>query len=202
MTMRCGALAALLLLAGCAGTPATYLDLAPVPGRAAIARPAIARSAVAHIDAPIAVARVQMPAKLDRLYLTRATGADVVAVAPHTRWVAPLDGLTQHALARDLASRLPRAMVVMPGDVMPPGGVRLVRVNVLRFMPVLGGAGGSRMVLDADWAVMARHGGGARESGRLRLTIPAGRSDAAQAAAMSAALGELADRIAARLAQG
>lgn len=192
MNLRFASVATLLLLAGCSGgRPTRYLSLAPVPG------PAV----TVPRDAPVAVARVQIPAALDRLRLVRGSGVETATVAPHTEWIAPLDGMTQLVLARDLAARIPGTHVLMPGDPVPSGGVRLVRVNVLRFLPVLQGPDAGRVVLEADWAVLGRHGGRSLASGRTRIVVAGGPDGAAQAAAMSATLGRLADRIATGLAR-
>jgi uncharacterized lipoprotein YmbA len=192
MTRRLAACAIMLLLAGCASAPTTYLTLAPVPGET------VPGTGV------VAVAPVQMPPALDRLRLTRAGGPEVIHVAPHTRWVAPLGGMIRRVLARDLAQRLPDAAVRMPGDPLPPGRLRLVRVNLLRFMPVTGSAVPAHVVLDADWEEATRRAGhrlvkGRTTQGRARWVVPAGAGGPAQAAAMSTALGRLADRIAATL---
>lgn len=170
--------AALLLLAGCASTPTTYLMLAPVKGEV--------RSGLAG---PISVAHVAMPAAIDRLYLTSATGANTIRVADHARWVAPLGGEAQSVLAADLAARLPGTRVLHPGDRAPKGGDRDVVVNVTRFLPMPG-----RVVLRADWTITGRR----RHhpviaSGRSRIVVSSSGTPAAAAGAMSQALGKLAD---------
>lgn len=171
----------MLLLAGCASTPTTYLALTPVPG------PVIPVS-----GPPVAVARVAMPAAIDRLYLTTATGPTTLNVASHARWVAPLGGQARSALAHDLASRLPDTDVLMPGDPVPHGA-RIVFVNVSKFLPEPG-----HVVLDADWRVTAGDDHPTVASGRAHIRVPAGPAPSEQAEAMSKALGRLADTIAAR----
>lgn len=172
-----------LALAACAGTPTTYLALAPVPGpTATIPTP------------PIAVARVMMPAAIDRLYLTIATGPTTLSVADHARWVAPLDGEAQNVLADDLAQRLPGATILHPGDPTPQGGARLVMVNVTKFLP-----GEARVVLNADWRIEARRHHRVIAQGRADIVMPAGTTPATQADAMSAALGRLTDIMIAHL---
>jgi len=176
-------LASVALLAGCAGPKTTYLTLAPIPGtRAETASP------------PLAIARVRMPAAIDRLYLTTATGPATMAVADHARWVAPLGGEAQSVLAADLAERLPATTVLRPGDPTPNGGARMVEVNVTWFLP-----GPDGVDLDAGWRVTARRDHRSIALGRATITVPAGATPAAQAEAMSIALGRLADRIAAGL---
>jgi uncharacterized lipoprotein YmbA len=172
-----------LALAACAGTPTTYLALAPVPGPTSpIPTP------------PIAVARVIMPAAIDRLYLTSATGPTTLSVADHARWVAPLDGEAQSALADDLAQRLPGATILHPGDPTPHGGARLVVVNVTKFLP-----GEARVVLNADWRIESRRHHQVIAQGRAHIIMPAGITPAAQAEAMSQAIGRLTDTMIAGL---
>ena len=174
-----------VLLAGCATTPTTYLTLTPVPGPTiGISGPAIA---VAHIATPTAI---------DRLYLTTATGPTTLHVANHARWVAPLGGMAQSVLAHDLAMRLQNTEILMPGDPTPHGGARVVSVNVTTFLPDPG-----RVVLDADWRITSRRHHHIIARGRTHIVVPAGATPALQAQAMSAALGQLADRIAARVDQ-
>lgn len=170
-------------LAGCtAGPPTAWLALAPTEGPAHQAK-----------GPPIAIAHVAMPPAIDRIYLTSATGANTVHVSSHARWTAPLSRLAQETLARDLAARLPGRRVLMPGDLVP-SDARILHVNVTSFMPHPG-----HVTLDADWQ-LRQPGGAAAGHGRSRIVEPAADTPAAQARAMSAALGDLADAIAARLA--
>lgn len=179
-----------LLLSGCGGTPTTYLSLSPVRGPTHEAT-----------GSPVSVAHVAMPASIDRLYLTSATGATTLHVAAHARWAASLGGEAQSALARDLAQRLPDTGVLMPGDPISPGNKRMVMVNVTEFLPRPG-----IVVLDADWRVIGSHQNGAGHhtvlaKGRAHIRVPAGKTPAARARAMSAALGQLADTIAIHLVE-
>ncbi|MBW4033835.1 MAG: membrane integrity-associated transporter subunit PqiC [Proteobacteria bacterium] len=172
-----------LVLTGCAATPTTYLTLAPIPGPTTpITLP------------PLAIAKVMMPAAIDRLYLTSATGPTTLHVADHARWAAPLDGEAQNSLADDLAQRLPGTTVLHPGDPAPAGGARLVSVNVTRFLPEH-----SQVVLNADWRIAARRHHRTIAAGRDHIVIPSADTPADRATAMSRALGRLADQMVARL---
>jgi len=184
------ALAVSLLIAGCtAAPPITYLRLAPVPGPTLTAT-----------GTPVTVAHVVMPPVVDRLALVTETGESTLETAENANWAAPLDEMATTVLAQDLASRLPRIAVLMPGEVLPSGGVRTVRVDVLRFLPVNGASRGY-VALDADWQVLSAPGT-VTESGRSGIRVPRAPGAPAAAAAMSTALGRLADRIAAALARG
>lgn len=176
----------LVLLAGCAGKPTTYLSLATRPS---------ALTLVAEPGAPLAVAHVRIPPSLDRLYLTSQLAPNQLHVAAHARWAAPLDGLIQRVIAQDLAQRLTACKVLMPGDPIPNGGVRLVRLNIDQFVFKADG----QVVLSADWSVIAPHHRSASFR-RTSITVPSGRSPTEQAAAMSTALGQLAGKMAQYLA--
>jgi uncharacterized lipoprotein YmbA len=173
-----------LLLAGCAGKPTQYLTLSPQPSD----------QTYVAAGAPVSLAHVAIPPVLDRLYLTTMLSGNQLHVAEHTRWAAPLDGIMQSVLARDLATRLTGTRVLMPGDEPPHGGVRLVRVNVQGFIPDQTG----RVTLDADWTVLSVKQKVIAQD-RAHIVIQGGRTPAAEAQSMSMALGQLADQIAGRI---
>lgn len=180
-----------LFLVGCASTPTTYLQLSATsaPQRLPVA------------GSPISVDHVQMPATIDRLYLTSATGPTTLTVARHARWAAPLDGMATQVLATDLAERIGGATVLMPGDQTPPGPTCQVRVNVTRFLPVIPRSGQAHVVLDADWWVVNPNGL-VRHTGQSRVRVASGGTPASEAKAMSIALGRLADAITRAIASG
>lgn len=182
-------LTVLLLLVGCAAAKTTYLQLSPVPAD---------HHLTVH-GAALAVDRVQIPPTIDRIHLTTATGAETLNVAGHVRWAAPLQGMTTHVLATDLAERIQGVHVLMPGDPTPPEGVRRVRVNITKFLPIAGGREAGHVVLDADWRLIERNGH-VMYSQRSHMRLKATRKPASQAAAMSQALGHLSDLIAGALA--
>ena len=140
------------------------------------------------------VGQVTLPAMLDRLSFVTREDANRIAVSDQDHWAAPLDGMIRHVLAADLARRLPAGAVVAPGDPVPPGA-HSVTLTVREF---LGDASG-HVTLDADWAV-SRGNGRAAPVHRETITREAASGDSgAIAAAMSQALGILADRIASAL---
>jgi hypothetical protein len=79
----------------------------------------------------------------------------------------------------------------MPGDPVPRGGVRLVRVNVGQFIF----RADDRVALTADWSIVSPHHHVVAHH-RTQVSAPSGPSPTQQAAAMSNTLGLLADRIA------
>lgn len=170
-------------LMGCTSQqPITYLVLSPVGGPVYEAA-----------GSPLAVARVVMPASIDRDFLTTGNGENTMIVSNQAMWAAPLEGQAQTIIARDLAARLPGHKVAMPGDHVPEGAM-IVSVNVITFLPYP-----DHVVLAADWRVTAPEMTSPRE-GRVRVVVPAGAGAAAQAQGMSQALGQLADKIARQVA--
>jgi uncharacterized protein len=184
--MRACCLALLFLLAACGGSPPTrFFTLDPIGSPI---------GGVARNVGAVTVGQVTLPAMLDRLSFVTREDANRISVSDQDRWAAPLEGMIRHVLAADLARRLPAGAVVAPGDPVPPGA-RSVTLTIREF---LGDASG-HVALDADWAISR----GNRDDApihRETITREAGSGDAgAVAAAMSQALGVLADRIAAAL---
>jgi hypothetical protein len=186
--MRLVAIGVLLLaLAGCGSSPKTqFYTLLPV----ASAHEASSRGISGP---PLQVGHVQLPATLDRDALViQGAGAQVI-VSDTDRWAAPLDELVQRALSADLRARLGTAAVLAPGDPTPAGGARELSVVVQRFDADSAG----RVVLEADWMLGA---GNPAKPGAIRhesIQEDAGSNNGgAIAAAMSGAVGKLADGIA------
>lgn len=180
-------------LAGCAGKPTTYLMLTPAPPAQNVP-PAQNLSAP---GAPVAVSHVQIPPVLDRTQYTTTTGTATLHVAGKARWAAPLGGLVQSALARDLAALLPATQVLMPGDPVPPAGVRQVQVTLQTFMADSAG----QVTLDADWTIMAPDGQRVLAQNRFHDTLAGPARPGGEAETMSTLLGRLAAAIAQAMAQ-
>lgn len=174
-----------LVLAACGSSPATHFyTLDPMP-------PGRPRAALA--GSLIQVGQVILPPDLDRLSIVTRAGPDRLAVSGEDRWAAPLDGMVQRVLAADLAARLPQGQVLAPGDPAPPGGVRTVALNVRRFDSDAAG----QVVLDAGWALLSGTPPAPVRRGHEVVTVQAAAAAAGpEAAAMSRALADLADRIA------
>lgn len=179
----CAVLASVALTACGSSPPTHFYTLDPVPPgrpRASLAGP------------PIEVGRVILPPDLDRLSIVTRAGPGRLAVSGEDRWAAPLDGMVQRVLAADLAARLPQSHVLAPGDPAPRGGVRTVTVNARRFDSDATG----QVTLDAGWALLSGTPPVPVRRGHETITVQAGTAAAGpEAAAMSRALAELADRI-------
>ena len=182
----CMALVAGLLLSGCGGGPPTrFYTLAPTPpGTAITSRMCQTR--------PVSVQRVLLPEALDRQSMVRANGTAQLIIVNQDRWAAPLDSMIRHALAEDLRARLPSGRVLLPGDVTPPGGAAGLNINILRFL----GDSDGKVTLRADWTLPGRQGKPSQIHS-VSIDTQASSSRASDlAAAMSQAVGKLADRIA------
>jgi len=171
-----------LALAGCGSSPKTqFIVLSQQPG-----------PAVAAGGRPIDVRNVIIPGAIDRQELVRANGPNGVRIDDIYRWAGPLDQMIQTTLAADLASRLPSGMVLMPGDPVP-NDAQGVALTVDRFLD----EGGGRVVLVADWSLLRGSDQHVVQRQRSHITVAApGDGGQAIAAAMSRALGQLADRMA------
>jgi uncharacterized protein len=174
------ALVAALLLAGCSffskSKPKLY-SLEPVPGTPVSVR-----------GTPIAIGSLELPPDLDRREVAVRKADQQLDVRPNELWSATLQALTLHALAFDLAGRLPEGMIVLPGAAQT-GTPRAIDVIIGDF------AAGpeNRVVLDARWIM-----GGVTHHEQIAVDITS--LDSAQiATGMSQALGTLADRIVAQI---
>ena len=185
--MRYGpaALAALgVLLAGCASAPTTYYALASVPGAAQPGGPA-----------DVAVRTPEIAGYLDRNAIVRGGQDYRVDVASTQLWAEPLDSMIGRVLTLELAQRLPGSQV-QPSSfgVGTPGAT--VQVSVQRFDDAPDGT----VTLVALLAVQRGTDRGDGTSQAVQLTAQAGSpGTGSMVAAMSALLGQLADRAATML---
>ncbi len=174
-------------LAACGSSPPTrYFALAEVVPREPVT--------TAIEGAPLRVESITLPAELDRLELVRHEGANRVRIAGSDRWAAPLDEQIRAVLSEDLAARLPSGSVANPGEPVTQDPRRLLSIEFVQFE-----VGESCAVtLQADWTLTQPQGMSAR--GHEQVQTPArGQCDGQEAAALSTALGSLADRIASQV---
>jgi uncharacterized lipoprotein YmbA len=182
-------LALVLLATGCgffSRSKSNFYSLDTIPGTA--------RANVTGL--PVAIDTVELPPGFDRSDVVVRKAGNQLDIRSTDQWSASMEPMFLHALAFDLASRLPEGMVILPGQVRPAGAMRGIDVVVEDF------AAGpeNAVILDSRWIV--------RESGRapvthheqIRLEL-ASLDSAAVASGYSGALAELADRIVAGLAR-
>lgn len=184
LSLACGA-----MLAACAGSPATrYYTVAPVPGVPA---------GSPYRGPPIEVRSVQVPPAMDRLEMVRTLAPGQLAVLDFDHWAAPLGQLVRQALTEDLAERLPKDKVAIPGAGWPQGRAALT-VDILSYGNLDG-----RASLALSWALRAPAPASgdapAPVGATLRVEVPAGTDAASTARAWSELMGQVADRIAEQL---
>ena len=136
---------------------------------------------------PIGVDGVELPPGFDRRGIVVRGPDHKFEVRGTHQWASSLEEMVIHTLAFDLAGRLPEGMVVLPGQAKPAS----MRSLYVTFEDLAPGPDGV-FVLDARWTM-------GDLAGRERITVNTTMDSPAIAAAMSQALGMLADRVVARL---
>ena len=186
------------LLAGCAARPEPHIYI--LGNATEILGSATKRGAGVRDDTGrkvIEVRPVLIPDYLDTRDIMLRTGSNELKASETGIWGERLSiGLTQ-ALAGALARRVPSALVVASRPTVGPGVQILVDVTALEARP------GGDCVLTAHWTI--RSGNKSAALGNLTsaqgsfVTHADGTGDAAIVAAITRAVDELADQIAARL---
>ncbi|HKT29628.1 PqiC family protein [Dyella sp.] len=173
-------------ITGCAHSPPTrYVTLSAEP----------ASSPRMTTLQPIQLTAVHIPAELDRPEVVTQDSANQLTVHDNDRWGAPLAPMMRRTLAQDLLARLPANTFILPDAPAPPGTRTLV-VTVLNSEADANGT----LTLQVSWALLSGHPSHATQTQQLTLTANMMSGDAAaQAAALSQLLGQLADRIAASI---
>ena len=149
--------------------------------------PIVPAAPLAKRGTPVAINTIELPPGLDRLEIVVRKSNGQLEVRGNELWPANLQPVVLHALAFDLASRLPEGMVVLPGESRPAAAPREIDVV---FEDLTAGPD-KRVTLDARWTLA-----GASHHERLTIDIPSLDSGAV-ATGTSQALAALADRIAA-----
>jgi uncharacterized lipoprotein YmbA len=158
--------------------------------------PSATGTAAAAGSIPVRVEPVAIPAELDRLELVNHTGPNLVHLADSDRWAAPLDEQIRRTLSDDLAARLPAGLLVDPNEPSNLDARRTLSISIGQF-----DADASCAVsLNASWTLRIPHAEDQSGSERIQQASSGG-CPAALPAAMSRALGVLADRLAPMLAR-
>lgn len=180
-------LVTLLGVAGCASSPPLhYYTLTEIP--------AATRLSTAPDAIPIRLDRVTIPTELDRSQIVRRFDATRLQIMDAERWAAPLEDTIRRVLSADLALRLPSNMVANPYEPSVGEKRQSLSVDIEEFY----GDETCAVTLRAAWVLKQPDMQSSR--GREETRIPP-RGPCSGAAslpeAMSQALGQLADRIAA-----
>lgn len=180
-------LLALLALSGCASSPKVeYFTLEAVG----------AHQPKLNLSTSVQVSRVHVPPMLDRQQMVSHSGAYTLDISDQHRWSAPLDEMIRQVLTEDLIRMLPENSVILPNEPATTATDKIV-VDILEFSPDASGT----IHLDASWSLLPPDSHESIQSRLERLSERAHANDTAdQVRAMSAALDELAARIAQNLA--
>jgi uncharacterized lipoprotein YmbA len=179
-----------VLLAGCVTRqPDHFFVIDPLP--AAVAPP---RS---QFDRQVTL-RVAIPSLVDRGEMVIA-GDNGVSVMDHERWAAPLADMIDSALSRDIERR--RSDVVVLPRSADKAGIPLIKIAV-EIDQVTAPLAAGPLSIDTHWRVTDARTG--KETlGRDTFVSPQQpRSYAEVAAALSACIGLLADRLAGEIPSG
>jgi uncharacterized lipoprotein YmbA len=153
------------------------------------------KSPARYTGPPVQLESVIMPPGLDGARIVRRASATQVEARDTEHWAAPLGQLMRQTLTEDLAARLPPSFVIYPDAPRPDPTVGIV-VDVLRCEDT-----GSGLAIDASWSIFKPDRSGITARGEKRIARTNAGSADAMAEAMSAAIAELADAIAADLAK-
>lgn len=183
------AVAGATLIAGCGhSAPIRYVTLNAAPAAAPLTTASLRTTSIA----PVQLTAVHIPAVLDRPEVVTLSAQNRLNIDDDNRWGAPLAQMIRSTLAQDLLARLPAGSFVLP-DAPAPAGTRTLVVTVLDCEADASGT----LTMQAEWSLLS--GQPSRTTLRQQVALDAqfsGHDAAAQAAALSGMLGELADRIA------
>lgn len=143
----------------------------------------------------IHVRRVSLPPEMDHRGLTHHQGATRLVISDSDQWSAPLGTLIQATVTRDLGERLGYDHVLAP-DVQPVARGNSQSNLDLDFVN-LSADDGCGVSAQVNWTLTVPDGAARR--GSTLLMAPASGCPAGLAAALSTALGDLADQLAKQL---
>jgi uncharacterized lipoprotein YmbA len=146
---------------------------------------------------PVRLDRVTIPTELDRSQLVRRIDATRLQIIEGERWAAPLDDTIRRVLSGDLAARLPPNMVANPNEPSIGEKRQSLSVDIVEFY----GDAACAVTLRAAWVLKQADSQSVRGSDEARIPASGDCSHAGTVpAAMSQALAQLSDRIAAAIA--
>lgn len=166
-----------------------YYTLSTVAGTAKLNIPADA--------VPIRLDRVTIPTELDRSQLVRRIDSTRLQIVENDRWAAPLDDTIRRVLSDDLASRLPANMVANPYEPSVGEKRQSLSVDIEEFY----GDSGCAVTLRASWVLKQPDMQSSRGTEVSQIPASGNCTTGNIPTAMSQALAQLADRIAAAVAR-
>lgn len=186
-SLSLGLLGLAALPAACASPSPVLYTLDVVPGAVRPGAPA-----------RVLLQDVAIAPYLDRKAIVRSSGGYHIAVSLNDWWGEPVGAMLGRVLSAELEQRLPGSTVYTEGGAVSADPDATLALNVTRFDETESG----QVVLVAQAGVTFASGTRPPVTEALRFTMPvAGPTVTDQVAAMSAALGQLADRLAQALAR-
>ena len=168
-------------LAACASPNPELYTLVAVPGRK--------RHLAAH---SVELRRIGLAGYLDRPEIVLSEADYRVHLASNKRWSESLGGMLDRVFTEDLVERVPSVAVFTEMGAISTAPDLVLEIDVQRFDEDATGT----LVLLAQVAVRWADARRAAHAQTMRLTVrPAAPTTAGHVAAMSAALGQLADRV-------
>lgn len=175
-----------LAAASCSSPQVDLYTLAAVPG-------VPARIAARSVE----LRRIGLAGYLDRPEIVRSAADYRLRLSERERWGEPLGGMIGRVFCEDLLQRLPDTAVYSDTGAITARPDLVLEVDVQRLDTDAEGA----VVLLAQIGVRRDDGSARMAAITLRVSVvPTGPGTPALVAAMSAALGQLADQVATRLA--
>jgi len=173
------------LVPACASREPAYYTLAPVPGMPRPGGPG-----------QVELRRIGLAGYLDRPEIVRANSAYSLRLNGGERWGEPFGDLVARILAEDLNQRLPGTSVFTSAGSISADADATIEMDLQRFDADANG----QAVLLAQAAVSRARARASATTRVIRLVVqPANPSTAGLVAAMSTALGQLADALATML---
>jgi hypothetical protein len=181
-----GLLGLAALPSGCASPNPDLLTLDAVPGAV--------RSGGPHT---VLLQDIAVAPYLDRKAIVRSSEGYHIEVATNDWWGEPFTAMLGRVLSAEIEQRLPATTVFTEASAVDARPNATVAINITRFDEAVNGS----VVLVAQIGVSFARKSRATVTDGLRYVVPVtDKGVTAQAAAMSVALGQLADRVAEALA--
>jgi len=179
------------LMAGCASSPPMhYYTLTETS--------ASARLSVPDNTVPIRIDRVTIPTELDRSQIVRRLDPTRLQIVEGDRWAAPLDETIRRVLSNDLAARLPPGAVANPNEPAIGEKRQSLAVDISEFY----GDPTCAVTLRTAWTLKQSDTQSLHGTEEIKASADGACASAGPIpAAMSQALGQLSDRIAAAVSK-
>jgi uncharacterized lipoprotein YmbA len=182
---RLGAAGLLLALFACSSPNPNLYTIAPMPGTTQPGGPKV-----------VALRQVSLARYLERSQIVRSSENYRLDVMENDWWGEPLGAMLTRVLVEELGQRLPQSTVYADTGAVTASPDATVEINVQRLDKDAAG----NLVLQAQASVSAKGRGAPLLRGFRFVVTPAGPTIGDQVAAISGAVGKLADGLAALLA--